>query len=87
MRKKSWKYYAGIILVGALAGTLLGELIGFVLPAGVVRDFFLKAAHLNIGPFNIDLGFIRFTLGLFVKMNVVGLMGVLLASYILKWMD
>lgn len=87
MRRKSFWYYFLILFLGAFIGTLLGELIGFILPQGVVKQFFLKFAPINVGPFDVNFVLIKITLGFFVKLNVVGLLGILIAAYILRWMD
>ena len=44
MRKKSTAFIIFIIIVGALIGTAIGEVIGILVPQGVVQDFFLKSA-------------------------------------------
>jgi hypothetical protein len=87
MRRKSIWYYIFVLFLGAFLGTLLGELIGFVLPEGVVKQFFLKFAPIHVGPFDVNFVMLKITLGLFVKLNVVGLIGIILAAYILRWMD
>ncbi|GAB4182549.1 MAG: hypothetical protein Kow00108_19430 [Calditrichia bacterium] len=87
MRKKSVWYFVFVIFLGAFIGTLLGELLGFVLPDGVVREFFIRFAEVNVGPFDINLVLLKFTLGIALKLNIVGLLGVLLAAWILRWLD
>lgn len=74
-----------VIILGAMIGTLFGKLIALVLPDGVVRDFFLKEASFNIGPTPIDVGLIAITLGFKITLNIVGLLGVSLAIYLLRW--
>jgi hypothetical protein len=74
-----------VLLLGALSGTLLGELIGLVMPAGVVKDFFLKSGELGFGPATLNAVLFSVTLGLTLKINVVGLIGIGFAIYLLRW--
>ena len=74
-----------VIVMGALIGSLTGQLIGLVLPAGVVKDFFLKSAPLEIGPTEVDVGFLGFTFGLSINFNIAGLIGVAVAIYLFRW--
>lgn len=74
-----------IIVLGALVGSLLGQLIALIIPAGVVQEFFLKSAPLELGPTTINVGFFALTLGFKITFNVVGFLGVAIAIYFLRW--
>jgi len=74
-----------VIVMGALIGSLTGQLISLVLPEGVVKDFFLKSAPLAIGPAQVDIGFLGFTFGLSINFNIAGLIGVAVAIYLFRW--
>lgn len=74
-----------ILIIGAVIGTALGELIAYVLPTGVVEQFFLRAALLGFEPFTLNLGVFTFTLGLSLKLNVIGVIGIVISAYILRW--
>ncbi len=82
---------AGFILLvlvgGALLGSALGQLVGVLLPQGVVRDFFIRAVTPGLTqPVTVDLLVLTLTLGFTLKLNIVALLGVVLAAYLLKWM-
>jgi uncharacterized membrane protein len=87
MRKKSLGFIIFIIVIGALIGTAIGEVIGVVIPEGVVRDFFLRSASAQIGPGTVDIILLSFTLGFSFKLNVTGVLGILIAAYALRWID
>ncbi len=87
MRKRNVGFIIFIIIIGALIGSALGEIIAFVIPAGVVKDFFLKAITASIGPGTVDLILLKFTLGFAIKLNITGVLGVFIAAYILRWVD
>ncbi|MFZ0392081.1 MAG: DUF4321 domain-containing protein [Calditrichia bacterium] len=85
MRKKSIGWILVIILLGALIGSALGEVLALVLPAGVVKEFFLRAAVLGVGPATLNLIIFTLTLGFHIKINVIGVIGIILAAYFLRW--
>lgn len=87
MRKKSAVFVVFIIIIGALMGTAIGEVIGILVPQGVVQDFFLKSATARLGPGTLDIILFTITLGFSVKLNVVGVIGILIAAYALRWID
>ncbi len=85
MRKKSLGWILIIILLGALVGSALGEVLGLILPNGVVREFFLRAAVFNLGPAALNLIIIKLTLGISLKINVIGVLGIIFSAYALRW--
>jgi Na+/H+-dicarboxylate symporter len=85
MRKKNLWWILLVLVLGALVGSALGEVLALILPAGVVRDFFLRAAEFSVGPAEINLVVVRFTLGFAMKLNISGVLGILLVGYILRW--
>lgn len=87
MRRKNLAFIIFIIVLGALLGSVLGEILGLVLPAGVVKDFFLKSATASIGPGTIDIILITITLGFSLKLNITGVIGILIAAYALRWVE
>jgi hypothetical protein len=87
MRRKSFGYFLLVIVAGALIGTVLGEIIAFVIPDGVVKDFFLKSAIASLGPGTLNIIVLSFTLGFSIKLNITGVIGILLAAYAFRWID
>ncbi|NIV71403.1 MAG: DUF4321 domain-containing protein [Calditrichae bacterium] len=87
MKKKSLAYYLFILILGALVGSVLGDALGVLLPQGVVREFFLKSAQFSFGPAPIDLRIVGLTFGFSISINVVGVLGILLIAYVLRWIE
>ena len=85
MRKKSIGWILVIILLGALIGTTLGEVLALILPQGVVKDFFLRSAEFSVGPATLNLVILTFTFGFSIKMNVISVIGIGIAAYLLRW--
>jgi hypothetical protein len=87
MRKKNLGFITLIIILGALIGSALGELIAYILPAGVVKEFFLKSAAASIGPGTLNIIVLSITLGFSFKVNTIGILGIVIAAYLLRWID
>ncbi|MFC1499870.1 DUF4321 domain-containing protein [Candidatus Zixiibacteriota bacterium] len=73
------------LICGAVIGSLFGELLGLVLPEGVVKDFFLTSTDIGIGPVPINLAVVSFTFGFTFDINVTGVLGILFAAYYFRW--
>ena len=87
MRKKSIWFILLIIFLGALIGSALGEIIAYLLPDGVVKQALIKAAVASIGPGTLDIIILTLTLGFSIKVNIIGVIGILIAAYLLRWME
>lgn len=85
MNRKSLGFVLLILIIGAILGSALGELVALLLPEGVVEQFFLKSANIGIDPFTINLGIFSFTFGFRFILNVIGIVGIALAAYMLRW--
>ncbi len=71
------------VLLGALAGDLVGELIRALIPSGTVKDVVLKPVTFGLSPFTLDLVIFKITLGLVVDFNLVALLFVFLMVFLL----
>ncbi|MGD9489296.1 MAG: DUF4321 domain-containing protein [Calditrichaceae bacterium] len=87
MKKKSLGFIITVIFIGALIGSALGEIVTYLVPAGVVKDFFLKSVTASIGPGTLNIIIVTLTLGFTLKLNVMGVIGILIAAYALRWVD
>jgi len=89
MEKGTTKYsimiVLGVLLLGAMMGSLLGELIKMGIPDGVVKEVFLRSIDISIGPGVVDLIMFSITLGFTLKFNLIGILGMTVAYYILRF--
>ena len=85
MRKISLGILILFLFLGAIIGSALGKLIAFMLPDGVVKQFFLRSATIGFDPVTINLGFISFTFGFEFILNVIGVVSIAFAAYLLRW--
>jgi hypothetical protein len=74
-----------VLFFGLLMGGALGEVLGHFLPDGVVKEFFVRSISAGIGPAELNLHAIAFTLGFSFKVNVMSVVGVILAAYYFRW--
>ncbi len=72
-----------IVIVGALLGTMVGELLGNYLPEGPVKNFLLKNITFGLDPTTLNLHILTFTIGLILKINVLTVVGVIGAGLLL----
>ncbi len=73
-----------IVIIGALLGTMVGELLGAYLPEGGVKNFFLKSITFGLDPATLNLHILALTFGLILKINVLTIIGIIGAAFILR---
>lgn len=74
-----------IIVLGLLIGTLAGELLSFVLPEGAVKTVLTHPLRVGLKPFMLDLKVLTINFGFMININLCGIIGVVILSYIMKW--
>ena len=75
----------GVLVLGAMLGSLVGELIKMAVPDGVVKEVFLRSVDLMVGPGVLDLIMFSITIGFTIKLNFIGLLGMIAAYYLLRF--
>ena len=90
MAKRDFKLIVLGILCGAMIGTLLGNVLMFLLPDSAVKDFFLTSiVEFGFGSLDgapiIDLGMFAINFGVFLRFNVCRIIGFSVAYYLLKY--
>jgi hypothetical protein len=87
-QKRSIAFIFLILFIGIITSTILGQMIGGILPDGVVKEFFLTSRSIGWGsqPDNwFDLYVFRFKTGMFVDISVVSLIGMVISWYFLRY--
>ena len=87
-KKRGIAFIFLVLFIGIITGSILSQLVGGILPEGVVKEFFLTSTSIGWGiqPGNwIDLFVIRFKTGLFIDINVISLLGMAIAWYYLRY--
>ena len=74
-----------ILLVGAVIGSFLGEVVGTLLSPGWLQSLLTKGPTVGLkSPATLDLQFLSVSLGLALKVNLAALLGLILAALILR---
>ena len=79
-----------ITIIGLIVGSYLSLLIGMIPgDANVVKEIFtFNFLPISLGypePFSVDLGAIKFQLGLETKINLMSIIGVIVALWAYRW--
>ena len=74
-----------IVTAGLVIGSLLGELVASLLPTGLIHDLLTRGPQIGFTPpATLDLRFVALTFGMMLKVNVVGILGIVLAAFALR---
>ncbi len=92
MRLRSLGFMFLVLLMGAMVGSLLGSGLAYVLPEGVVKDFFLKSLDFSLGGLlgmddavSIDLMVVQLIFGLKISLNFAAIFGLAATYYLLRY--
>ncbi|MGB8658619.1 MAG: hypothetical protein WCE90_12685 [Candidatus Zixiibacteriota bacterium] len=73
------------LILAAVAGGLIGDIIGSFLPEGAVKTLFQKSLTIGFKPLSVELFAISFTIGLLVKINFVSILFLILVVIYFRW--
>ena len=93
MNKRTLGFIFIVLFSGAVIGSVLGELIGWMMPDGVVKQFFLTGIELDLaglsgfdsGVMVLNLIVLTLKFGLSVSLNFIGVVGLATAYYFLRY--
>lgn len=84
MRKSPWMLFL-FLLIGALLGGILGEILRVMAPQGTIQNIFSTALMPGIQPpVTFDLVLFKLTVGFVVKLNLLTFLGAFLGIFIYK---
>ena len=87
-QKRNMTFIFLVLFIGIVTSSILSQLIGGILPEGVVKDFFLTSRSIGWGiqPNNwVDLFVVRFKTGLLIDISVVSFLGIAIAWHLLRY--
>ena len=85
-RRRSLALVALLLFLGIVVGTVLGEALGLIMPEGkVVRDVFVNATEMHVGPVHVDLVVFSFTLGFTLRVNLMSVIGIFAVLVFLRY--
>ena len=87
-QKRNIAFIFLVLIIGIITSSMLSQLLGVILPEGVVKEFFLTSRSIGWGiqpNYWVDLFVVRFKMGLFIDISVVSLLGIVIAWYYLRY--
>jgi len=82
--RKGVGFFVVVLVVGAVAGSLLGEILAQLFPSGAVHSLFSRGVSVGIPHFSVNLLALTLSLGLMVRVNLCTLIGLAAAFYWLR---
>ena len=74
-----------VFFLGVVLGSVVGELIGLLLPEGnVIRELFVSGKEFRVGPAHLDMIVFTFTIGFTLKVNLVSVLGIIIVAFLLR---
>lgn len=85
MKRSEAVFLTTALILAAVLGGLLGEVIGSFLPEGAVKILFEKSVQFGFQSFHLNVYAVDLTFGLLLKLNFVSLLLVLLVVVYYRW--
>ncbi|MFQ5607728.1 MAG: DUF4321 domain-containing protein [Candidatus Zixiibacteriota bacterium] len=73
------------LILAAVIGGLVGDIIGQFLPDGAAKTLFSRFFEVGFSPTTVDLWAIVFTVGLSIKINFVSVLTMILVVVYFRW--
>ncbi len=74
-----------VFFLGVVLGSVVGEVIGLLLPEGnVLRELFVSGKEFRVGPAHLDMIVFTITIGFTLKVNLVSVLGIIVVAFMLR---
>lgn len=73
-----------LLILGALVGALLGEIIRLLFPGGILEQLFARGVSPGLSPATMDLRVLSVTFGFIVRLNLASVLGIGLALLVYR---
>jgi hypothetical protein len=74
-----------ILLLAAVVGGLVGDLIGSFIPEGAIKTLFTRSIDIGFKAISLEFYSISFTFGLMIKINFVSILMVISVLVYFRW--
>ena len=85
MKGRELTFISVALLLGAILGGFVGELIGSFLPEGAAKTLFTKSVNVGFETTRVQLYSLSFTIGMMFKINFMSVLIVLLVIIYFRW--
>ncbi|MGH7313822.1 MAG: DUF4321 domain-containing protein [Candidatus Rokuibacteriota bacterium] len=74
-----------VVVAGLVLGSLLGEVLGALLPSGRLQALLTQGPTFGLTPpATLDLRLLSLTIGFALKVNLVGVVGIVVSALVLR---
>lgn len=73
-----------LLILGALVGALLGEIIRLLFPGGILEQIFARGVSPGLSPATMDLRVLSVTFGFTLRLNLASVLGIALALLVYR---
>jgi hypothetical protein len=85
VKKREVVFIVTALILGAVIGGLVGDIIATFLPSGAAKTLFSKSVQIGIDTTRFEFYAISFTFGLMVKINFLSVLTVILVIVYFRW--
>ncbi len=85
MKRREVIFLTVALILAAVCGGLIGELVGSFLPDGAVKTLFVKSIDIGFSPVSVQLYALSFTIGLMIKINFVSVLTIIGVIIYFRW--
>lgn len=85
MKKRELTFIIIALILGAVFGGLIGDILGTFLPPGAAKTVFTKSIEIGFDTMKVDFYTLAFTFGLKLKINFMSMLVVLLVIIYFRW--
>lgn len=85
MKKRELTFIITALILGAVIGGLIGDVVATFLPDGAAKTVFSKSIQIGFSPTKIDFFALSFTFGLMFRINFMSALFVLLVIIYFRW--
>jgi hypothetical protein len=73
------------LILAAVLGGLIGEVVGSFLPDGAVKTLFVQSVRIGFDTIHANLYTVDFSFGMYLKLNFVSVLCVILVLIYYRW--
>jgi hypothetical protein len=85
LKKSDIFFLVAALILAAVAGGVIGSIVGEFLPEGAVKTLFTKSYDIGFETISLKFYAISFTIGLMIKINFVSVLMMILVVIYFRW--
>ena len=85
MKRRELSFIIIALLLGAIIGGLVGDIVATHLPDGGAKELFSKSIKVGFPTLSLDWYAIVFSIGLMIKINVMSMLFIILVIIYFRW--